>query len=151
MVIVSPFFVPVWYLVQLLFLKRCDNLDILLGLAFSVDERLHCEDTKMKKILDFYYKTFNSFWTTHTFKERKYIQLWEKHTMLLTIIYISLVFNTWCASSCATTMATICLSAALDVLGLFNRYVSRNVTSPQFSIAPAAKSGTATRSAKNIH
>ena len=46
-------------------------------------------------------------------------------------------------------MATSCLSAALEEAESLSRYVSLNVSIPQFSMAPAAKSGTATRSVNN--
>lgn len=54
---------------------------------------------------------------------------------------------TWCASSWAMTDATTCFSRRDDCLPT-RRLVSLKVMSPQFSIAPARKSGMATRSEK---
>ena len=50
---------------------------------------------------------------------------------------------TWCASSCETTRATHCLSLADDSRGLYSNDRIKYVIRPQFSIAPAAKSGIA--------
>jgi len=48
--------------------------------------------------------------------------------------------NHWCASSCATTMATRCFCCGDAVASSTISAVSRYVTRPQFSIAPAANS-----------
>ena len=50
------------------------------------------------------------------------------------------------ASSCDTTSATSCSSVCVAVAGSTSRTLSRKVMQPRFSIAPAAKSGNATRS-----
>ena len=50
------------------------------------------------------------------------------------------------ASSWATTSATSCSSDWVAVAGSTSSTLSRNVMQPRFSIAPAAKSGSATRS-----
>ena len=50
------------------------------------------------------------------------------------------------ASSCATTSATSSCSICVLVAGSTSRRTSRNVMHPRFSIAPAAKSGSAMRS-----
>ena len=54
--------------------------------------------------------------------------------------------NHMCAISCATTSATRSSSARAARLGSISRAVSRKVMQPRFSMAPAAKSGMATRS-----
>ena len=54
--------------------------------------------------------------------------------------------NHMCASSCETTSATSCSSVWVAVAGSTSRTLSRNVMQPRFSMAPAAKSGSATRS-----
>ena len=54
--------------------------------------------------------------------------------------------NHMCASSWATTSATSCCSPIVAVAGSTRRTFSRNVMQPRFSIAPAAKSGSARRS-----
>ena len=54
--------------------------------------------------------------------------------------------NHWCAISCATTSATSFFAASAPSFFATRRSVSRNVMHPKFSIAPASKSGTATRS-----
>ena len=51
--------------------------------------------------------------------------------------------STWCASSCATTRVTHCLSLDDDSSGLYSNDCIKYVMRPQFSIAPAAKSGIA--------
>ena len=50
------------------------------------------------------------------------------------------------ASSWATTSATSCSSACVAVAGSTSSTLSRKVMQPRFSMAPAAKSGRATRS-----
>ena len=50
------------------------------------------------------------------------------------------------ASSWATTSATRSCSLIVDVAGSTSSRLSRKVTQPRFSIAPAAKSGSASRS-----
>ena len=54
--------------------------------------------------------------------------------------------NHWWASSCEITSATSCFVRVDDFFGSYSRRFSLNVTAPQFSMAPAAKSGTAIRS-----
>jgi hypothetical protein len=54
--------------------------------------------------------------------------------------------NHMCASSWATTSATRSSSARAALDGSMSSAVSRNVMQPRFSMAPAAKSGMATRS-----
>ncbi len=54
--------------------------------------------------------------------------------------------NHMCASSCAITSATRSSSARAASASSTRRAVSRKVMQPRFSIAPAAKSGMATRS-----
>ena len=51
--------------------------------------------------------------------------------------------DTWCASSCETTRATHCLSMTDDSCGLYSSERIKYVIKPQFSMAPAAKSGIA--------
>lgn len=48
--------------------------------------------------------------------------------------------NHWCANSWMTTVATDSWAVVVDLRGLYNTNWSRNVISPQFSMAPAAKS-----------
>ena len=55
---------------------------------------------------------------------------------------------TWCASSCATTMATYSRFESELTFSSYNNVVMRYVMRPQFSIAPAAKSGMAIKSGK---
>ena len=50
------------------------------------------------------------------------------------------------ASSCATTSATSCRSGCVALTGSTRRRFSLNVMHPRFSIAPAAKSGSASSS-----
>ncbi len=54
--------------------------------------------------------------------------------------------NHMCASSCATTSATMASSGWVAFSGSASRRFSRNVMHPRFSIAPCAKSGRAIRS-----
>src|SRR5688572_5632158 len=54
--------------------------------------------------------------------------------------------NHICAISCAITDATDCLEVVEAVFSSTNKRVSRKVTAPRFSIAPAAKSGIAIKS-----
>ena len=54
--------------------------------------------------------------------------------------------NHMCASSWATTSATRSSSARAALDGSINNALSRKVMQPRFSMAPAAKSGMATRS-----
>ena len=54
--------------------------------------------------------------------------------------------NHMCAFSCATTSATRSSSLRAAESSSISKAVSRNVIAPRFSIAPNAKSGTATRS-----
>ena len=54
--------------------------------------------------------------------------------------------NHWWAISCETTSAMNCFVRVDDVFGSYSRTASLNVMAPQFSMAPAAKSGTAIRS-----
>lgn len=58
---------------------------------------------------------------------------------------------TWCASSCATTVATHCLLLSDDSSLLYNNDVERYVIKPQFSIAPASKSGIAIKSITQVY
>ena len=54
------------------------------------------------------------------------------------------------ASSWATTSATRICSSIVAVAGSTSRAFSRNVMQPRFSIAPAAKSGRASRSTLSL-
>ena len=54
------------------------------------------------------------------------------------------------ASSWATTSATFCCSPCVLVAGSTSSRLSRNVMQPRFSIAPAAKSGSASRSTLSL-
>ncbi len=54
--------------------------------------------------------------------------------------------NHMCASSCAITSATVASSGCVAFSGSTSRRLSRKVMQPRFSIAPCAKSGSATRS-----
>ena len=69
------------------------------------------------------------------------------------LLWFKLLLNTqptWCAISWETTTATHCWSFVVDTLLSYSRASIRYVINPQFSIAPAAKSGIATRSATNM-
>lgn len=55
---------------------------------------------------------------------------------------------TWWAISCDMTLATFCLAFSIPEIGSQMRVASRNISKPQFSIAPAAKCGTANISEK---
>ena len=52
--------------------------------------------------------------------------------------------NHWWLNSCEITVAMYCLLATVVVVGSASRAISRYVISPQFSIAPDEKSGSAT-------
>ena len=54
--------------------------------------------------------------------------------------------NHMCAISWATTSARFCSSTCVAVVGSANSRLSRYVIAPRFSIAPAAKSGSASMS-----
>ena len=54
--------------------------------------------------------------------------------------------NHWCAISCDMTSAMYCFVLVDEVFGSYSSMASRNVMAPQFSMAPAAKSGIAIRS-----
>ena len=58
--------------------------------------------------------------------------------------------NHMCASSCETTSATASRSFWVLVAGSSSSRFSRNVMQPRFSIAPAEKSGSATRSTLSL-
>lgn len=59
------------------------------------------------------------------------------------------MIDTWWASSWAMILVTSFLSATEEVLLSYSSVSSRKVSKPQFSIAPASKSGIATKSGHN--